>query len=103
MPLPSFQIFFISANKRTYLSRHIKEEAEAVGKNNCVMKTGCACLRARLLHGATGNRLFTLKLRLSLVSIPVPPKTTAMPIRRLAVNIEIHSWSFHGLFIWTDD
>jgi hypothetical protein len=32
MPLSSFQIFFISANKRTYLSRHIKEEAEAVGK-----------------------------------------------------------------------
>jgi hypothetical protein len=42
------------------------------------MKTGCA-----------GNRLCTLKLRLSLVSVPVPPKTTSMPIRRLAVNIEI--------------
>jgi hypothetical protein len=64
------------------------------------MKIGCACLRARLLHGATGNRppplksfgeagLITLKLRLSLVSVLVPPKTTAMPIRRLAVISEI--------------
>jgi hypothetical protein len=42
------------------------------------MNTGCA-----------GNRLITLKLRLSLVGVPVPPKTTAKPIRRLAVNIEI--------------
>jgi hypothetical protein len=45
------------------------------------MKTGCACLRARLLHGATGNRLFTLNLRLSLVSVPVPPKTNAMLLK----------------------
>jgi hypothetical protein len=61
------------------------------------MKTGCACLRARLLHGATGNRLFTLKLRLSFVSVPVVLKATDMPIRRLVVNIEIHSWYFLGI------
>jgi hypothetical protein len=42
------------------------------------MKTGCA-----------GNRLCTLKLRLSLVNVPVPPKTTVKPIRRFAANCEI--------------
>ena len=53
------------------------------------MKTGCA-----------GNRLFTLILRLSLVSVPVPPKTIAMPIRRLDVNFEIHSWFFVVISGW---
>ena len=49
------------------------------------MKTGCA-----------GNRLITLKLRLSFFSVPVAAKATALPIRRLAVNTGISFVSFRN-------
>ena len=53
------------------------------------MKTGWAGNRPPPLKSFGEAGLITLKLRLSLVSVPVPLKTTAKPIRRLAVNIEI--------------